>query len=431
VNRTIHFLALILLFSSVKVFSQTNAILAWDAYGMEEHYDTLKSYIGINGNLLFGSTCITAGFANNFISNSFIDTTMTKQVSSRFSSINRMGYDLDEGITYVHQKDTIFHIPVSGYFIALRDRNHTDAVFPGDLFNIIFQGNAMYAAKIAHLDGLNLNAMHYQQLEFGLAKVFPIYKASYSIGFALSLLKGQSDLAITTGNTTLGTPATGDSLDITLAANIRQTDTTNSGGYGAFNGWGLSTDFYIKFYDSTSEMSVRLDVKDLGFIRWNSRSVSNNLDTTFTFSGINVANLLTPGDSLTSLSLDSNYTKAYHAHQERQAYTTKLPAYINLSFRMFLDEENKMPLDAAINFRLFANYTPFVYGGISYFITNKTIIGGSVSYGGYRKLGFGINIGGDLGKGYLIALQTQNIESIVLPNNVTGEAALLSFKKFF
>ena len=427
-----HFIAaLILLFSTIKVISQSNAIAAWDAYGMENNYDTSKSSFNIYGNALFGSTCITAHFANNFIGSNFIDTTMSQQVQSRFSSNNIFGFDLDEGITFVHKKDTVFHIPVSGYFIALRDRSHTDANFPGDLFNIIFQGNAMYAGKIAHLNNLNFNSLHYQQLEFGLAKVYPIYKASYSIGLALSILKGQSDLTITTGNTTLGTPATGDSLDISLAGNIRQTDTSNSGGYSAFNGWGLSTDFYIKFYDSTSEISVRLDVKDLGFIRWNSHSISNTLDTSFTFSGFNITNLLTPSDSLNTLSLDSGYTKAYHAHQVRQAYTTKLPAYINLSYRMFLDEENKIPFDAAVSFRLFANAMPYEYIGVSYFITHKIIIGGDVSYGGYRKLGFGINFGADLGKGYLISLQTQNLESIVLPNNITGEAALLSFKKFF
>lgn len=423
------FATLILLFSTVKIFSQSSAIVAWDANGLEENYNNKSSYIGIYGNFLFGSTCVTAGFANNYLGNQFIDSTMSQQVSSRFASSNRIGFDLDAGISYVHKKDTLFHIPVSGYFFALKDRTHADANFPGDLFNLIFLGNAMYAGKIAHLDNLNMSSLHYQQFQFGLAKVYPIYKGSYSVGVALSVLKGQSNLAITTGNSSIGTPPTGDSLSIALSANIRQSDTTNSN-YSAFNGWGLSTDFYVQFYDSTSEISFRLDVKDLGFIRWNSHSLSNNIDTSFVFSGINVANLLAPADSLGNLSFDSAYVKAYHAHQVRKAYTTFLPASLNLSYRMFIDEDRKIPFDAGISYRLAANYLPYVYGGLSYFLTKKTIVGGMISYGGYRKLGVGINFGADLGKSYLIALQTQNIESIIFPNNITGEAALLTFKKF-
>ncbi len=431
-NRLPKFLAaaLILLFSAQKIISQSLGITAWDAYGMEESYNDSKSYIGITGNFLFGSSCVTTAFANNYIGHYFIDSTMSQQVSSRFSSTNRLGFDLDAGITYVHKKDTVFGIPMSGYFFALRDRNHADAVFPGDLFNLVFQGNAMYAGRFANLSNLNASILHYQQFEFGLSKVYPIYKANYTVGLALSFLKGQNDLTITTGNTKLGTQATGDTLTIDLSASIKQSDTTNSG-YSAFNGWGLSTDFFVQFYDSTSEITVRLEVKDLGFIQWNSHALSNNLDTSFIFSGIQVNNLLSPPSMWTNMLPDSSYINSYNAHQVKKSFTTFLPASINLSYRMFLDEDHKLPLDAGVNYRLAANYTPYVYGGVSYFATKKIILGGSVTYGGYRKLGVGFNFGGNLGKGYLIALQTQNIESLIFPNNSTGEAALLSFKKFF
>ena len=422
--------ALILFFFSFKSFSQTSGIMAWDAYGMEEKYDTMKSYIGISGNFMFASNCITAQFANYYQGKYFIDSTMSKQVTSQFNKKNYLGFDFDNGITFVHRKDTLFHIPISGYFFALRDRNHADAQFPGDLFNLIFRGNAMYAGQFAHLDNLSTNILHYQQLEFGLSKVYHNYKGSYTVGVALSVLKGQNNLSITTANTRLGTETNGDSLTIDLSANIKQSDTTNSG-YSAFNGWGLSTDFFVQYYDSTSEIIVRLDVKDLGLISWNNRSLHNNLDTSFIFSGINVDNLLFGPDSLSNISQDSVYRNAYYAHQIRKSYNTFLPASINLSYRMYLDGEYQVPLDAGINYRLGANSIPFVYGGVSAFITKNMILGGSVSYGGYRKLGFGLNFGENFGKGYLLSLQTQNIESLILPNKITGEAAFLTFKKFF
>ncbi len=409
---------------------QPNGLFAWEPVGLENNYDTMKSSFSINGRLNFGSNCLTAQFANYFIGKMFIDSTMKQDVQSSLVGKNRYGYDLDEGITYSHKIKSLLGLPVSGYYLALRNRTHADAFFTGDAFNLVFNGNSMFAGKTATLDNINVHSMQYQQLQFGLVKVYPAYKSSYTVGFGLSLLKGQDDLQITTGKTGLFTQNTGDTITLDLSMRMNQSDIAKTG-YSAFNGWGLSTDIFVEYYDTTSEVRIRLDVKDLGFIMWNNHSIQNNIDTSFNFTGFNVANLLYPSDSLSNLSLDSSFVKTYNAHQTKKTYNTILPASVNLSYRMFISDNHQYPLDAGINYRFAANYNFMVYAGISDFINKKTIIGGTFTYGGYSKYGLGINFGKDFGKGCILAIQTQNIESLLFPNGATGEGAMITFKKFF
>lgn len=423
-------LPLLLLLFSFKAICQPVGFFSFDSKTtFESNYPSSKNSIGINGDFLYGSNCITANFANTYLTNQYIDTTLKQNVSSRMSPNNYLGYDLDGGLSYTHKLDTFLHIPVKSYYIAIKDRYHADANFPTDLFNLAFFGNEMYAGKTADLSNLNANFLHYQQVQFGLIKEYPIYHGSYTVGVAISALKGQSSLNITTGSSSLYTQEAGEYLSLNAAMNMKQSDTTNSG-YSAFNGWGLSTDFFVSFHDSLSNFTVRLDVQDLGFINWFG-GIQNNIDTSFQFSGLSVPNILQPGDSLSTLSLDSNYKKAYNAHQVKKSYTTILPALINLSLSCFLDPDKKIPLETGVNFRFSSNYTPYIYAGVSKFFNKTTIAGATLSFGGYRKFGLGINFGKDFGKGLILMIRTDNAEAAVLPNSALGETLLFGFKKAF
>jgi hypothetical protein len=423
-------LPLLLIFISFKAICQPIGYFSFDSKNtFESNYPSRNNSLGLSGDVLFGSNCITTKFANNYIGNLFLDTTLKNNVSSRLGSDNHFGYDLDGGLFYTHKLDTFLHIPISSYYLAIRDRNHSDANFPKDLFNLTFFGNEMYAGKTANLSNLSFNSIHYQQIQFGLIKEYPAYHASYTVGVSISGLKGQSSLNITTGSDSLFTQIAGEYLNLTANMNMRQSDTSGSN-YSSFNGWGLSTDFFVSFHDSLSNFTVRLDVQDLGFINW-FKAIQNNIDTSFQFSGLEVPNILQPGDSLSNLSLDSNYTKAYHAHQVKKSYTTFLPALINLSLSMFLDPDKKIPLEAGVNFRFSSNYTPYIYAGVSKFFNKTTIAGATISYGGYGRFGFGLNFGKDFGHGVILMVRTNNFESLLLPNSATGETLLFGFKKTF
>jgi hypothetical protein len=425
-----YLLPILFLFLSFKSICQPLGFCSFDSKPLfESNYTSSKSSIAINGDFLYGSNCITANFANTYITNQFIDTTLKQNVSSRLGSSNYLGYDLDGGLSYTHKLDTFLHIPVQSYYIAIKDRYHADANFPKDLFNLAFFGNEMYAAKTANLSNLNFNSIHYQQVQFGLIKQYPVYHGSYTIGVSLSGLKGQSSLNITTGSDSLFTQIAGEYLNLYTNMTSKQSDTSGSN-YGSFNGLGLSTDFFVSFHDSLSNFTVRLDVQDLGFIHWFG-AIQNHIDTSFQFSGLSVPNILQPGDSLSTLSLDSNYTKAYHAHQVKKSYTTFLPALINLSLSCFLDPDKKIPLETGVNFRFSSNYTPYIYAGVSKFFNKTTIAGATLSYGGYRKFGLGFNFGKDFGKGYVLMIRTDDAEAPILPNSALGETLLFGFRKTF
>ena len=271
----------LLLFISFKAICQQVGFFSFDSKPVfESNYSSSKSSFGITGDVLYGSDCITAKFANYYILGGFLDP-IKSNVSSRLGSNNYFGFDLDGGLYYTHKLDTFLRIPVKSYYLAIKDRYHTDAVFPKDLFNLTFFGNEMYAGKTADLSNIKENYLHYQQVQFGLIKEYPVYMGSYTVGVSISGLKGQSSLNISTGSDSLYTQIAGEYLNFTENFNSKQSDTSGSN-YSSFNGWGLSTDFFVSFHDSLSNFTVRLDVQDLGFINW-FKAIQNNIDTSFQF----------------------------------------------------------------------------------------------------------------------------------------------------
>ncbi len=258
-------------------------------------------------------------------------------------------------------------------------------------------------------------------------------------GFGISLLKGEEHLYINARKADLFTEITGDYVDLDMTLKINQSDTANKG-LSAFNGWGLSTGLLYQLpYNLSTENSwmgfIRFEINDMGFIRWNYKSLKHSSDTTWRFEGIEIDDILTLEDSILQLTIDSSLNY-YEPILNRGVYATFLPTTLHLS--LFQQKNDKLFFTAGIISRIFANYTAYIYLKPGYILRlrsaqvlrNKFIFTSTFAYGGYGRLNLGLGAQLIAG-GFALSIGTNNLEGIIFPKLLGGNSAYLSVRKGF
>ena len=172
---------------------------------------------------------------------------------------------------------------------------------------------------------------------------------------------------------------------------------------------------------------LRLEIHDLGFIRWNDKSLKYISDTTYRFEGIEIDNIFTLEDSILQLTLDSS-SNDYVPLFNQGSYATFLPTTLHLS--LFQKKNNEWFFTVGIISRIFANYTPYIYAKPGYILKDKYIFTSTLAYGGYGRFHFGLGAQVKF-KGFNISAGANNLEGFVFPKHFGGNSAYVSVRKVF
>ncbi|MFH1319506.1 MAG: DUF5723 family protein [Bacteroidota bacterium] len=176
----------------------------------------------------------------------------------------------------------------------------------------------------------------------------------------------------------------------------------------------------------------RFEINDLGFIRWNDRSLKYNFDTTYNFQGIVIKNFSELEDSIMQLFSDS-VSESFDSAETTGCYTTILPTLFHFSF--FQQKNNRVFFTVGTQFRLLANYNPYFYvkAGRNIFAKgggNKCFLSATLGYGGYGKINFGIGLQAAF-KAFHISIGSNNLEGFILPEYFGGNSAYIGIRKVF
>lgn len=370
--------------------------------------------------LLFPSDFLLSGAGKKeYITKEFKD-----QISGKLTSSNRVGGDVGSGLFFLHtfKRDSAY---TWRYFLSLSDRMHLEATFPKDLFDLAFYGNKRFAGDTAFLDNTFINFLRYQQMQAGI--IISTQKGN-RYGLTLGFLKGEQNYSLKINRAHLFTSENGESLDVDFSAEINQTDSSNYG-IDAFSGWGISSDFFGEFPIQIKEHKsfFRVEANDLGFIKWNKNSLYYNIDTSIHFEGFYFSNILELNDSvLQSISTDTIQAELQAAPQ-RKIYYSYLPSLMRLSWNWNLE---KFFLSAGFFHRINSNYKPLTYLKYGYKFSSWFSAASRVSYGGYGKIGFGIETKFAV-KNWSLRLGSSNLEGVIFPEEFGGNSVFFSLRKEF
>jgi len=276
------------------------------------------------------------------------------------------------------------------YNLSVSDNNIINGAFSQDLFKLIFQGNLDYINQELNFDNTNLRIDRYQKYSLGYG-IMSKFMEGY---FSLSFLKGNHHVSWFIEKGSLFTNSYGNSLDIEYNMDIFSTDTANISAFNN-NGNGLSISMNTSF--NILNKKINLYVNDLGFIMWNTKSITSSVDSSFKFNGIEIDNLLDISDT----SIDGNTIIDDHILTQNSSFKSYIPADIgfyvegksnykflpkyiigfNVRWQPFMDnlllsyDKIKQGIDES-------NYSPLYYVS-SIIERDKFNLKPSLSYGGY------------------------------------------------
>jgi hypothetical protein len=393
----------------------------------QEFNDTAKLKVGFVADYSLNSNSFTSTFISKFYNGGYINNDLKNQVLDKTKLKNRIGADGNMGIFVAFMPDSFLHKKNIGFFVSLRDRQHFDARFSKDFYKLAFYGNSQFAGETAYLSDFNLNFIRYQQLQFGFYT--SRLDSAARLGVAVSFLKGEQYASIYAKQADLFTSEDGQYINFATNMQIAQSDTAKKG-LGAFNGAGASIDIFFEapFKTKIGDAKLSVSVADIGLIRFNKKTLYLNQDTTFHFEGFQINSIYDLQDStFSNTNQDSIINKV--APFKKQAVTCTLPSVLTIAYHLQLSK--RFALTEGLRYVYNGNYNLLLFAKADYWLNKKINVSATFGWGGYGNFNYGVGVYGNLGKGYMIQIGSNNIEGFIVPTKTAGMGAYVSLVKNF
>lgn len=410
---------IVLIFTGVKFFAQIPVIYS------DDFKDSSRVKIGGAGEFLINANALTSSFISKFYNGGYIDAELKKSVLDKTKLRNRIGGDLNYGIYAAFQPDSFLHKKNVGIFFSLRDRQHFDARYSKDFFKLGFYGNSIFAGETAYLNDFNLNFVRYQQLQIGFfsSKV----DSTARLGVGLSFIKGEQYAAIYARKAELFTSEDGQYINFATQLSVAQSDTSKKG-IGAFNGAGASVDIFFEapFKTKFGEAKLSVSVADIGFIKYNRKSLFMYGDTVYHFEGFQINSIYDLQDStFSATNKDSITNKVIPFKQQKVTYT--LPSVLNITYKIQFTP--KFALTEGVRYVYNANYNLLLYMKAEYLVRKNILVSVNGGWGGYGNFCYGAALGWNIGKGFILHAGSNNLEGFISPKKTAGQGAYFSLVK--
>lgn len=293
-------------------------------------------YISVMGNYSAGSAGINNHFLNKLYKGGLISSEEKANALKRMNTYNPIGAYGEMGVAWLWktggsgqydsaQQETSQKTRVHNHGIIYRERAVLWGGFQRDAFQLVFEGNRSFVGDSAELSRTRFSNIRWQELKYKLR--FDKPSRAVSFGFEIALLNGQrfSQLNIQQGN--LYTNPLGTALDVRLNGTWANSDTARTN-WGLTNGIGASIGFDIVAYIDNA-IYLKAGISDIGLIRWNKSSYYWQKDTSFQYTGIDLADQLL--DPVSNNGIPSS--DQLIGNPSKQAINTSLPAVFHFDIQ--------------------------------------------------------------------------------------------------
>lgn len=417
-KKTVILFYFLICFASGK--SQIAALFTDELTGME------KSRVGITGDYFVNGSSLTSQFIRQFYQGKFLDASLKDQVSARTKNSNQLGAELNYGIFATFRLDSLFHRKGFHLFFNVRDRQHVDAHFPKDFYNVAFYGNASYAGRTADLSSFRFNLLRYQQFQMGLFSQ-PDSGARWGIG--ISFIKAEQYYSVQATKAELFTSSDGLYIDFNTEMEMAQSNPSNKG-LDATNGFGGGIDLFFEapFQTPLGNSKITVSISDIGLIRFNDQSLYRKQDSLFHYTGFQIKSIFDLQDSLfLNTSQDSIQNKVLPA--VKRSVTATLPSTLNLFHETAFNQH--FHLTEGVRYIFNANMKLLAYVKASVYFNKKVLLSATAGYGGYGRFCCGLGLGANLGAGFAFYAGSNNLEGFLAPTKAVGQSAYFSIIKNF
>lgn len=409
-------------------------MMMWFSSGPQYHsfptpYLQRPIHFSVNANLEHQSNGLNAELLKVISAGREVTPVMKDRSLNRLKNINRLGVDINAELSFVHfPKKFIGKSNRWGYYIGYKNRMVAHGQISRDTYKLLFYGNSPFKGDTLHLKNEQVRYLAYQQLSFGLIHNIVGKKWTGNLGFAFSYVNASNFADIKVKNGSFYTSPDAFSIYAGAGFNMLSNDASKSK-YHYPNGWGVSTDLFLNLQDPTRKNSFSIKLQDFGFVKANQFSQGIKLDTALNFEGVIIQSpydinnefIQNLGDSASRIINDGKY---------KSRKIMMLPSQLQIAYnREFIPF--KLYGSIIYSQRFYSNAMPMGTVQVWGYPDPQIMIGGSVSYGGWGSYSIGIDLGFDLGKGWVVSLGTKQIQGIVAEKFSSGFGGYAGVHKSF
>jgi len=419
----------LILFSFLSLF--TNAQVSDQTFQPEN----CKAVAGIDAGYEMVSSSINSNFLNTFLFGNRIDSLSKQRMFEGLNQDNRLGADIEGGLSYITFPDTFMHNANMGLFVKYNRYYHMDMAFTDDLARLFFDGNKHFAGKTANIDNSILNIISYDQVQFGILSKFDVKNFKQTFGVGISLNNGYRNTIINVTKGSLFTQANAEYLNFAANYEVSRSDTAHKK-LNMFKGYGMSLNLYYSI-EAENKNSLVIQLTDMGYIRWNKHSQQFSKDTAVHFEGVQVSDLLNIEGNIFGQANTDSIAQTYTYADTTLPYYTYTPAVLNISYLYNISEKGRF--EFSFRKKFFSNYDPMVMMKMQYFPCKKTMLSLDLSYGGYssaslldnHRINAGLEYMHQFGKSLVLLAGTNYLNGFIAPKTLAAQGVYFSIKKYF
>jgi hypothetical protein len=227
---------------------------------------------------------------------------------------NYLSYEGGNSFTYQDKK---------GWSLSYKHHHALYSAVSKDLFRLGLYGNAPFAGD--SLD-LSFGLDYYRYSEIALS-----HQWSERFSSSISLLSGHQFLSVEARQADFYTAEHGAQIDYRLELELHFSDSTLAEPL-EMNGKGLSLGF--SYHDQLDDKEWGISISDIGFIQWDEECTNFGIDSSYSFSGLSVDNLLDFNNDIVEEEIDRWENSLKEPIQE--SYNWLLPARFNAWYKQDL-----------------------------------------------------------------------------------------------
>lgn len=380
--------------------------------------------IFVSGEYEMGSNGIYNSLLNKFMFGGYIDT-KTKDASDKtMRQLNVLGLNMNYSVSAFFGRNSKY-----SYLIGFKDQRIFNSTFTKDFYELMFYGNKPYLNETKNLSGTSINSLRFQELTCGF--IWHKIDTTSTIGVSVSLLKGQQLFYINAHEgSSLYTNSDGTELVFNSNFNMALSDTVQRKNPFAYTGLGASADIFFEtpYKSNIGKGSVlTVNANNIGFIHWDDNSVQYSSDSTFTFQGYKIDNILDLEDStLAAINRDTIIKTTTNARKE--SFNVNIPT--NLLIINKIRFTNKFVLGTGFRYLFNSNFKPYFFADGEYEFTPKITGAFHLAYGGYAKLNIGLAFTYS-SPDWFVKIGSNGLQGYVAPKITYGQGLFFSIGKKF
>jgi len=419
-NRVSNFF-LIALFSSVALYSQTDPskvfgpeILTRPALGL-----SVRPYFEYLGMASAESSNLSTSLLLKLRTATTYDDALKNDILSNLESGFRIGSVQNNEFRFAYKGHKRRYLrPYAKQSIALFLRGQTSLAASEDMMNLLLNGNKATAGISQDLSDFAYEDWLYSGLQLQFS--FLIDTVPVSVG--TSLIVGHSHQSTRTGNTSLFTAESGS--EIRFDGSIDYNAVSRPFTYG-IAGVGLGIDLASE--ERWGKHELKLNAQDLGFITFSDGS-GLEVDSSFSFTGINVSNLFALQEGFFESSLDS--TTNVFGKPSNVNYTRILPFMLQLEYDYHISIASLKSLYVQGRYRYLPFYRPRVEIGARWELTEKMHLNTGVNMGGFNNWGLSTEYFWQIKTLWQLGLGVSHINTLAIQGLAGGSSAFISLRYY-